>query len=92
MDQITIPMPINGGAYGYNSREYIFSGDGENNQIENCFAVFAQPFGAYSNAVTVGIESQSSNGFKVFMRGTGATSNIEGRDIIVRLLVLYEVA
>lgn len=92
VDQITIPMPINGGAYGYNSREYIFSGDGENNQIENCFAVFAQPFGAYSNAVTVGIESQSSNGFKVFMRGTGATSNIEGRDIIVRLLVLYEVA
>ncbi|MEC1479283.1 prophage endopeptidase tail family protein [Bacillus haynesii] len=92
VDQTTIPMPINGGAYGYNSTEYKFSGDGEYNQIENCFAVFAQPFGAYSNAVTVGIESQSSSGFKIFMRGTGATSNIQGRDIIVRLLVLYEVA
>ncbi|WP_459486382.1 phage tail spike protein [Bacillus licheniformis] len=92
VDQTTIPMPINGGAYGYNSTEYKFSGDGEYNQIENCFAVFAQPFGAYSNAVTVGIENQSSSGFKIFMRGTGATSNIEGRDIIVRLLVLYEVA
>ncbi|MDA1477501.1 hypothetical protein [Bacillus changyiensis] len=84
-------MPMNGGAYGYTSFDYKVPGDGSTNKIENIFAVFAQPYGAYSNAITVGIENQSSSGFKMFMRGTGATSNIESQKITVRLLIFYEV-
>ncbi|MDA7028451.1 prophage endopeptidase tail family protein [Bacillus sp. CLL-7-23] len=91
LDELTLIMPMNGGAYGYTSFDYKVPGDGLYNKIENIFAVFAQPYGAYSNAITVGIENQSSSGFKMFMRGTGATSNIESLKITVRLLIFYEV-
>ncbi|MCY9153731.1 prophage endopeptidase tail family protein [Bacillus haynesii] len=91
LDEITLTMPMNGGAYGYTSFDYSLAGDGSQNKIENCFAVFAQAYGAYSNAVTVGIEKQSSSGFTIYIRGTGATSNIEYRSMTVRLAIFYEV-
>ncbi|MCM3425565.1 prophage endopeptidase tail family protein [Bacillus paralicheniformis] len=91
LDEITLTMPMNGGAYGYTSFDYSLYGDGSQNKIENCFAVFAQAYGAYSNAVTVGIEKQSSSGFTIYIRGTGATSNIEYRSMTVRLAIFYEV-
>lgn len=81
---------MTGGATGWTSHDYTFY-DGNNNKAENIFAVFAQAYGAYSNAVTVGIEKQSSSGFTVFMRGTGVSENIIGKDIYVRLLVFHEV-
>lgn len=91
LDELTLTMPMNGGAYGYTSFDYPLVGDGSYNKIENCFAVFAQAYGAYSNAVTVGIEKQSSSGFTIYIRGTGATSNIEARSMTVRLAIFYEV-
>jgi|GEM_PF-3520871 len=91
LDEITLTMPMNGGAYGYTSFDYTLYHDGSVNKIENVFAVFGQAYGAYSNAVTVGIEKQSSSGFTIYIRGTGATSNIEYRSMTVRLAIFYEV-
>ncbi|UZN53008.1 prophage endopeptidase tail family protein [Bacillus paralicheniformis] len=91
LDEITLTMPMNGGAYGYTRFDYTLSHDGNYNKFENVFAVFGQAYGAYSNAVTVGIEKQSSSGFTIYIRGTGATSNIEARSMTVRLAIFYEV-
>lgn len=92
LEEVTVHMPINGGSYGYSRYDYKFNGDGELNQVENCFAVFAQPYGAYTSNVVVGIENQSSSGFTMYVKGTGASSDINARDIKVRLLIFYEVA
>ncbi|MED1234763.1 prophage endopeptidase tail family protein [Bacillus paralicheniformis] len=92
LEEVTVHMPINGGSYGYSRYDYKFNGDGELNQVENCFAVFAQPYGAYTSNVVVGIENQSSSGFTMYVKGTGASSGINARDIKVRLLIFYEVA
>lgn len=91
LDEITLTMPMNGGAYGYTSFDYTLFHDGNYNKFENVFAVFGQAYGAYSNAVTVGIEKQSSSGFTIYIRGTGATSNMKYRSMTVRLAIFYEV-
>ncbi|ATH92390.1 hypothetical protein COP00_06910 [Bacillus glycinifermentans] len=90
--ETSVVLPSNGGSTAYNSINYTFPGDGENNKIENCSAVFPQAYGAYSSAVTVGIENQSSSGFKMYVRGTGVTSGVAGQSMTIRLLVFYEVS
>ncbi|MCY8035646.1 prophage endopeptidase tail family protein [Bacillus sonorensis] len=92
VDEFNMTLPMNGGSYGYTSTNYTIYGDGNLNKIENVFAVFAQAYGPYSSAVTVGVENQSSSGFKVYMRGTGSTAGIESQTITVRLLICYEAA
>ncbi|MDU0070027.1 MULTISPECIES: prophage endopeptidase tail family protein [Bacillus] len=86
-----VTLSINtGGATGTASTTLAFL-DGNYNPAENIFAVFAQPYGPYSDVVNVGIQNQSSSGFKIVMRGNGVSSGIIGQDITIRLLVVYEV-
>lgn len=81
---------MTGGSTGSTSVNYSFY-DGEHHNAENIFAVFAQPYGPYSDVVNVGIQNQSSSGFKIVMRGNGVSSGIIGQDITIRLLVFHEV-
>ncbi|NTU18382.1 phage tail spike protein [Bacillus subtilis] len=73
-------------AYGYTTINFV---DGNSQGAENIFAVMATPYGSNANNVTAGIMSQSSKGFQVHVRGTGA-KDMTSASITVRLVVFYE--
>ncbi|WP_276730466.1 phage tail spike protein [Bacillus sp. (in: firmicutes)] len=75
-------------AYGYTTINFV---DGNSEGAENIFAVMATPYGSNANNVTAGIMSQSSKGFQVHVRGTGA-KDLTSASITVRLVVFYEKA
>ncbi|MGE9751355.1 phage tail spike protein [Bacillus inaquosorum] len=87
--QVQVVLPSSGGSTAYGTTRVNFT-DGRGGEVENIFAVFPAAYGAYSNAVTVGIEKQSSSGFTVHVRGTGTSSGVAGQSMTIRLLVLYE--
>ncbi|MEC1663016.1 phage tail spike protein [Bacillus halotolerans] len=87
---VDVSMPDNGSSTAYAKVTLNPWVDAYYDTPENIFAVMATPYGAYSNAVTVGIEHQSSGGFEVHVRGTGTSTGVAGRKITVRMLVLYE--
>ncbi|AZV50368.1 hypothetical protein DIC78_15900 [Bacillus halotolerans] len=87
--QVQVVLPGSGGSTAYGKTTVNFT-DGRGGEVENIFAVFPAAYGAYSNAVTVGIEKQSSAGFTVHVRGTGTSSGVAGQSMTIRLLVLYE--
>lgn len=85
-----VDVSLGSGSAAYGSKQYFFQ-DTNAQKAENIFAVFAQPYGGYSNACTAGIEAMSSTGFKVFVRGTGTTSAISDRVMRVLVCIFYEV-
>ncbi|MBU8786781.1 hypothetical protein KM903_10380, partial [Bacillus glycinifermentans] len=91
LKEINLTMPPDGGATATKTFDYKFIIDGNGKPAENIFAVFPQLYGAYSDVINVGIQNQSSSGFKIVLRGNGVSSGITSREITVRLLVFYEV-
>jgi len=85
-----VDVSLGSGSAAYGSTQYFFQ-DENANKAENIFAVFAQPYGGYSNACTAGIEAMSSTGFKVFVRGTGTTTAVGDRTMRVLVCIFYEV-
>lgn len=85
-----VDVSLGSGSAAYGSTQYFFQ-DESASKAENIFAVFAQPYGGYSNACTAGIEAMSSTGFKVFVRGTGTTSAVGDRTMRVLVCIFYEV-
>ncbi|MDE1375033.1 prophage endopeptidase tail family protein [Bacillus sp. FSL K6-3846] len=85
-----VDVSLGSGSAAYGSTQYFFQ-DENANKAENIFAVFAQPYGGYSNACTAGVEAMSSTGFKVFVRGTGTTSAVGDRTMRVLVCIFYEV-
>ncbi len=60
-------------------------------QCENIFMVVPIVFGAYSDRVQASVISQSSTGFRCYVRGTGSSTAILGRTFQVRFVIYYEV-
>ncbi|MGF7533622.1 phage tail spike protein [Bacillus mexicanus] len=86
--ETSIVLSQSTGAHSYGSR-YVDFIEGDYNNVENIFGVFAQPYGPKTSNVTAGVENQTSKGFTVYVRGTGA-ADVAGLNVTVRLLVLYE--
>ncbi|WP_367386946.1 phage tail spike protein [Bacillus vallismortis] len=77
------------GSHSYGSVHVDFIEADNYDNVENIFGVFAQPYGPKTSNVTAGVENQTSKGFTLYVRGTGA-ADVAGLDVKVRLLVLYE--
>lgn len=84
--QYNFVMPSTGDAYAskYNDIPPPF-------ECENIFMVVPTVFGGYSDHVHATITSQSSSGFRCYVRGTGSSTGILGRTFQVRFLIFYEV-
>ncbi|MEG7378905.1 phage tail spike protein [Bacillus subtilis] len=77
------------GSHSYGSVHVDFIEADNYDNVENIFGVFAQPYGPKTSNVTAGVENQTSKGFTLYVRGTGA-ADVAGLDVKVRLIVLYE--
>ncbi|MGK9269203.1 phage tail protein [Bacillus inaquosorum] len=79
-------MPSTGDAYAS-----VYSDIQPPFQTENIFMVVPTVFGGYSDHVHATITSQSSTGFRCYVRGTGSSKAILGRTFPVRFVIFYEV-
>ncbi|QFR56240.1 minor head protein [Bacillus phage 000TH010] len=79
-------MPSTGDAYAS-----VYSDISPPFQTENIFMVVPTVFGSYSDHVHATITSQSSTGFRCYIRGTGSSTAILGRTFPVRFVIYYEV-
>ncbi|WP_340639542.1 phage tail spike protein [Bacillus atrophaeus] len=85
-----ITLPSDGGSTAYARYNRIPFVDSFYDAPENVFAAVGTAIGAYSNAVTVGLENISASSVDIGVRGTGTTSGIAGKTIKVQVVIFYE--
>lgn len=86
LQQYNVTLPSKGNAY---AAAYVDVPPPYN--TENIFLVVPTVFGGYSDHVHASITSNSSSGFRCYVRGTGSSEAILGRTFQVRLVIFYEV-
>ncbi|MCE4147384.1 MULTISPECIES: phage tail spike protein [Bacillus] len=85
-----IKLPPDGGATAYARYNRIPFVDSFDYAPENVFAAVGTAIGAYSNAVTVGLENISASSVDIGVRGTGTTAGVAGKTIKVQIVIFYE--
>ncbi|MEH7078513.1 prophage endopeptidase tail family protein [Bacillus velezensis] len=85
-----IKLPPDGGATAYARYNRIPFVDSFYYAPENVFAAVGTAIGAYSNAVTVGLENISASSVDIGVRGTGTTAGVAGKTIKVQIVIFYE--
>ncbi|QFR56324.1 minor head protein [Bacillus phage 049ML001] len=86
LQQYNVTMPSTGDAYAAAYVDVPPPYD-----TENIFLVVPIAYGSYSDHVQATITSQSTSGFRCYVRGTGSSTAILGRTFPVRFVIFYEI-